>query len=146
MKAKSLIAILLGGLIMVIIGHDVIPHHHHAGISCQAEVSVETCLHQEEHSCETGHEHDNCISHSHDHGDHHGHCHAFNELNYITSFEKSFVPQPEFCNVIIGVLLPDETGKPSESENYRNRSGPVPDPFPGYLGASSGLRAPPLCS
>ena len=130
MKAKSLISILLGSLILVNIVHNILPHHHH----------MDDLPSQ-----------DGC--HQHDEGDHagdaddpSGHCHAFNGVEYVLSFEQYSSFQP--AQMILGyfavpVSLADES--PSQDFPSHRARGPSAD-CPGFLGETSGLRAPPSIS
>ena len=128
MKAKSLIAILLGSLILVNIVHNIMPHHHHLDV-----VQSHTDCHQ------------------HDKGDHAGdaddplnHCHAFNSIVYVLSYEQysSFQPAQLILNHFSVPVSPADEPLSQEFSIHRAR-GPAGD-FPGFLGETSGLRAPPV--
>jgi len=128
MNAKSLISILLASLILVYVGHSIIPHHHHLD-------DVAT--------------HEGCAQHDSD--DQQGysdkpsnHCHAFNGLEYFSGFEKFSVrlsTQAVNRNLLGVIPLIDEPLLSVFSET-RNRGSSFE--CCGHLGRYSGLRAPPL--
>ena len=127
MKAKSLITILLGSLILVITGHNIIPHHHHL---------------------DDVHSHTGC--HQHDADEHDGetedpvtHCHGFNGIEYLPNLENQSGSQPvKWVLSICPVRFPQaDTPPPQEFSKHHSR-GPTRN-FPGIPGKIPGLRAPP---
>ena len=126
MKAKSLIAILLGSLILVYVGHNIMPHHHHMdGVHAHA-------------GCDR---HD-AGAHAGDADDPASHCHAFNGIEYVLSVEHLNLHPAQ----VILRSCPDRPSRDDEPllqefTEHRNR-GPAND-CPGFLGETSGLRAPP---
>ena len=128
MRAKSHIAILLGSLILINLGHNIIPHHHHL---------------------DDTHSHEECEQHDLD--DHTKaaeeparHCHAFNDLQYIPKTKRTLNPDLAECfsGDIPAALLLDTEPVLGNSTGYL--SGIPPTCVPGYMGTSPGLRAPPL--
>jgi len=134
MKVKILIAILLGSLILVNIGHNIIPHHHHldymySHAGCEQHDAND---HPEDHACETE--------------DPSHHCHAFNGFEFVISYEKQLdkVVVTKTSSIYSLTFIPENEPLPREKISYFS-GGPPPD-MPGFLGESSGLRAPPTNS
>ncbi|MFC2112241.1 hypothetical protein ACFLTA_03155 [Bacteroidota bacterium] len=128
MKVKSHIAILLGSLILINLGHNIIPHHHHL----DDVYSHDGCDQHDppEHTGETD--------------DPSGHCHAFNGFEYVLSFEKIFKQDhlKSISKVFTAPIFQYE--EPEKKSFYTCRSVGPPPCSPGNLGISPGLRAPPL--
>jgi hypothetical protein len=134
MKIKSFIAVLLSSLLMVSIGHNIIPHHHHLD-----DILSHTACHHHEAELQTG-----------ELNDHFGakenpcqHCHAFNGLNYLISFDKdtwsnSVKTIADNC-LEVSSRIDDQL--PGEYFIYLSRE-PIPY-FSGFFIETSGLRAPP---
>jgi len=121
MKIKSLISVILSSLLMVSIGHNIIPHHQHLD-----DILSHISCHHHESGLQAGVLHD-----------HFGakenpcqHCHAFNGLNYLISFGI----RTELISRIDNQL-------PWKYFICLNRE-TVPY-FSGFLIETSGLRAPP---
>ena len=140
MKAKPVIAILLGCLIMVIMGHNIVPHHHHPGTlnshsGCEQQNACE-----QENTCDHSTNHENKSEEPAEH------CHAFNGLEFVVSFEKQIYKEPlaETASIfLISLIFKDE---PLPRKVFFDCSGVPPPEFTGFLGESSGLRAPPVIS
>lgn len=165
MKANTLIAISLSSLMLVILGHDMVPHHHHfdevhshfTNTSSTAE-SHPHGSHEDVH--EDSHFHVHCgevqvdspvdqnrgCKQENRSGDPAGHCHAFNGLEYIPGFEKRTSNPPEKTSQYPCPFdLPFLNGQDSDHYSCRYITGPPPL-LNGYLGTSPGLRAPPCIS
>lgn len=134
MNAKPVIAILLGCLIMVITGHNIVPHHHHAGNG---------------HSLPDCEQHNACKQS----GDHAGesdepgrHCHAFNGLEFVLNSEKLLVKKTITASSSIYLIALICNTEPLPREVNYDCAGGAPPDFEGFLGESAGLRAPPATS
>lgn len=134
MKAKPVIALILGCLVMIITGHNILPHHHHTG---SVKVDQE-CL---DHSAS---------EHSGDHaGESHdpaSHCHAFNGLDYVHNSKKEYDAKLIIASVNHSLLHFIFTDNSLPREVNFDCSGGAPPEFEGFLGESAGLRAPPVIS
>lgn len=75
MKGLKYISFLLLLSILILIGHSMVPHHHHAGSAPHA--TSEECP-------EGDHEH---------HDEERSDCHAFNDLNFV-KYNPSVIPAP----------------------------------------------------
>ena len=128
MKAKTLIAILLGGLILVNIGHNIIPHHHHL----DNVLSHEDCQ-----------QHD-ANEHAGDADNPYNHCHAFNGLEYVLSFDQYSCLQPAHLILSICPVRISQADEPLSQEFSRHRAMGAAADCTGCLGKTSGLRAPPF--
>ena len=137
MKIRSHIAVFLTGLLLVSIGHNIIPHQAHLD-----EILSHAACHY--HATQI---YDGKIN------DHFGakeepcqHCLAFRRLNHLISFDKN--TRPISVKTIAGNwpgnFLRIDDPFPGE---YFICSGREPVPyFSGFLVKTSGLRAPPLSS
>jgi hypothetical protein len=129
MKRRS-IAFLLTGILMVILVHNVVPHHHHF----DSILSHRNCRQQDEGK-----------NNKHP-GDPRSHCHAFNGMKYYPTPETQnpFKPHKK-----ITYLFFNDARPPAQSVRYREIFHPtgdillLPARFPD---PSSGLRAPPAIS
>ena len=158
MKAKPVIALILGCLIMVIMGHNIVPHHHHPGTlnshsGCEQQYAyVQLNSPEQQNACEQENtcEQENACDHSRNHKckseEPAEHCHAFNGLEFVVSFEKQIDKEPlaeTSSSFLISLIFKDD---PLPREVYFGCSGVPPPEFTGFLGESSGLRAPPVIS
>jgi len=134
MKIKSLISVILSSLLMVSIGHNIIPHHQHLD-----DILSHISCHHHESGLQAGVLHD-----------HFGakenpcqHCHAFNGLNYLISFDKD--SWSNSIKIIAGIrnelISRIDNQLPWKYFICLNRE-TVPY-FSGFLIETSGLRAPP---
>ena len=130
MLIKKFIALLFTGLLMVILGHDIVPHHHHPS---------------HHHSCQDCHQHNSWTDASCE-KDLSECCHAFNGMEYFPAKEK----------IDINKSFRSATG---QYISHINQDGPDlacqfillepggPPPVLGRLDASAaGLRGPPCFS
>lgn len=131
MKAKPLIAILLAGLIGVITGHNIVPHHHHND-------DIHTHA-----GCENHDASEHSGNHAGESGDPAQHCHAFNGLQYVYEFEKRVEIKPIAKSTSICLIPVIFRFKPLPRKVNHDWSGLPPPLLTGFLGESAGLRAPP---
>jgi len=134
MKIKSLITVFLSSLLLVSIGHNIIPHHHHLDdiLSHTACHHHDAQIYEGEINDHFGTKEDPCQ-----------HCHAFNGLNYLISFDKdtwskSVKTLIGNCPELISRIYDQLHG---EYFICLSRE-PVPY-FSGFFIETSGLRAPP---
>jgi hypothetical protein len=126
MKRKQSISKLLLLCFSVILGHSLIPHHHHS----------EILLASADHPCPFGHDQ------QHEAGEHPFHCHAFNELAFFkedpsdSSIRIPLVIQPG--------LLPESTGRahPFLFAEKMGSSPAIPS-YPQPIQGAVSSRAPP---
>jgi len=158
MKVKPVISILLGCLIMVIMGHNIVPHHHHQGLLNSHSGCEQLSVYEQQFTCEQQITYKQQIAYEqHDACDHSPdqeckseepteHCHAFNGLEYIVSLEKEFDKKPLTATASICLISHVFKDEPLPREVFFGCSGVPPPEFTGFLGESSGLRAPPVIS
>ncbi len=131
---------LLGCLIMVITGHNIVPHHHHSGV-LNSQSGCEQAITSEQHDACDHSPAQECKSE-----DSAEHCHAFNGLEFLVRFEKQ-IDKKLFTDIssvcLIALIFRDE---PLPREVFFGFSAGPPPEFSGFLGESSGLRAPPAIS
>lgn len=129
MKGLKLISVLLLINIGTLIGHNLVPHHHH----------VAMVNHPSSHECPTDdHEH-----HDEDSGS--KHCHAFNDIIFV-KYNQSQLPIPaDLSSLMIsadpGQVLEPQSGKASSIPPRRN-----PAVLPSEYSGKLSLRGPPVLS
>jgi len=117
MKVKSLISTLLTCLILVYIGHSIIPHIH----QFNSLPSHEMCQ-----QCSANH------------------CHAFNGLVYIVSVQE-FSRHLSAMDLSLDLFKINASADAATFFVFlENRNGKSVNESSGFLGLYSGLRAPPL--
>jgi hypothetical protein len=134
MKIRTRIAVFLSSLILVSIGHNIVPHHHHLD-----DILAHAACHQQEAALKGGKLHD----HFGDREDPCQHCHAFNGLNYLISFNKDTRPIP--VKIMAG-NCPQLTSRIDYLLPGKYLICPSGEPIPyfrGFLIETSGFRAPP---
>lgn len=129
MKGFKLISVLLLVNIGILIGHNVVPHHHH----------VAMVNHPSSHECPAGdHEH-----HDEDSGS--KHCHAFNDIHFV-KYNQSQLPTPADLSSLMIQVDRDQVPEPQSGIITKLSSGKIPGMLPaGYSGKLS-LRGPPVLS
>jgi hypothetical protein len=136
MKGTKAISIVLSICFSVFLGHNLIPHHHHAEV-ISAPVSASCPI--EHHACAEDSEHSD---QKHDADEHPVHCHAFNDV----VFDKFGAPSVQPHVLKINTLFADICRTHLETIDSRIPSFyleiKIPDKSIGYFGARS-LRAPP---
>ena len=131
MRGFRQISILLSIIFGVFLGHNLVPHHHHAekiNVPVTARCPVEHGDHRDAHEA-----------------DHHPmHCHAFNDVVFDKYSPRQIQPRVKMVQSTI-VPVPIATQAAAADDGT-----PVyvclkiPDPPSRYFGARS-LRAPPVC-
>jgi len=127
MNARSRIAVLLGSLILVNLGHNIIPHHHHLD-----DLHSHTGCGQQEKD-----------EHAGGFDDPTAHCHAFNGIEFVISSENTLNPEHQ---KLLSDKFPDRftpCQKPLTCQAFRYREGGPAPYLAGSFGNSAGLRAPP---
>ena len=129
MKGLKFISVLLLVNIMILIGHSLVPHHHHM-------VSV---THPSSDECpESNHEH-------HDEDSNATCCHAFNDISFV-KYKFAQVPIPEKLSSFIIIADPGATGEPDPGISDALRFIPKPIISSPQLSGSLSLRGPPVLS
>lgn len=134
MRLKSFIAVILGSLVLVNLGHNIIPHHHHM----DDMHSHDGC---EQHDIE-----EQAVNHASEAESPAHHCHAFNGFEYVLSPEVKIEKSPHVKTSGMYSALLINQDEPLPREMKALFSGIPPPDLTGFLGESSGLRAPPIIS
>ncbi len=129
MKGLKFISVLLLVNIGILIGHNLVPHHHHVAL----------VNHPSSHECLPG-DHEN---HDEDSGS--KHCHAFNDIQFVM-YNQSQLPMPAD---IFSLLISADPGQvPEPQSGIANTIQPAQNPAvltAKYSGKLS-LRGPPVLS
>ena len=130
MLRKKIISLLFGIVLMVNLGHNIIPHHHHIGNTH----SFHDCCDRDA---------DKFALYT---GDSKSHCHAFNGIEYYPAPDKQNLSKPLLVAVSICLSQIIELNQAvSYQEIFRPSRGSPPGT--NYLlGSSTGLRAPPIAA
>ncbi len=133
MKGLKYISVLLLVNIGILVGHNLVPHHHH----------LTSISHPSSDECPETHK---CPATSHEHHDEDGgtmHCHAFNNIAFV-KYNHSQVPIPEMISSF--VIIPDPGYVPDLNTRISSAPGHFlkqPTPSPEVSGNHS-LRGPPV--
>ena len=129
MKGLKLISVLLLVNIGTLIGHNLVPHHHH----------VAMVNHPSSHECPAG-DHDH---HNEDPGS--KHCHAFNDIQFV-KYNQSQLPVPaDLSSLMIGtdsLQVPEPQSGMANTIHPRQNPAVLPSAYSGKLS----LRGPPVQS
>ena len=131
MKVKRRISLLLFICFSVFLGHNLVPHHHHAEV-----VSVPV-------SCECPVEHGDHNEDDQGPGDHPMHCHAFNDVVFYKYNTHKIQPQAREISTLIALIHRSLPEPPDLTGFSSYISIKIPDKSFEYFGARS-LRAPPV--
>lgn len=143
---------LLGCLVMVITGHNIVPHHHHPGAlnSHSGCGQQNVCGQQNAGEQQNAYEQHDARDHTPDHTcnteNPARHCHAFNGLEYLVALKNKVDKKTLTITGRIILISLIQTNEPLPREVFFSCSSGPPPEFKGFLGESSGLRAPPVIS
>lgn len=129
MKGLKFISVLLLVNIMILIGHNLVPHQHHMVLA----------THPSSHECpKSNHEH-----HDEDSGS--KHCHAFNDINFV-KYKLAQVPMPEKLSSFMIIADPGTVCEENPGISAALRFIPKPIISSPQLTGSHSLRGPPVLS
>lgn len=127
MNLKRLISLLLFICFSIYLGHNLIPHHHHA----------EVAGHPRGGDCPVDHK-DHCNPQGHP-----LHCHAFNNLDFV-KYDQSVIKQPvKLLSELLTPLSPGTVDEPDAALFLRYALLKQPDITLRCFGATP-MRAPPF--
>jgi len=135
MKGLKFIPILLLISIGILIGHNLVPHHHH----------VAMINHPSSQECPaSNHEHPGNQKH-HD-GDHGAkHCHAFNDIHFV-KYNTSQLPVPVDISSLMISVDPSQVKETQSSITFTFQAGKIPGVLPAEYSGKLTLRGPPMLS
>jgi len=129
MKGLKYISVLLQVSIGILIGHNLVPHHHH----------VAMVNHPSSHECPPGdHEH-----HNEDPGS--KHCHAFNDIQFV-KYNQSQLPMPADLSPLMISADPKQLPEPQSCNSNSLHSGKDHPVLLAKYSGSHSLRGPPVLS
>ncbi len=129
---KQIVSLILVLPILVMLAHDIIPHHHH---DTHTSANFVKTAHSHIETINTTH----CNSHStrqhlsHSHNENESTCCSFVNLRFF----KNFKFQVHLTYIILDIVLPSDTEEPIRY--YVSNSNLAPEPYR----ESTGLRGPP---
>lgn len=148
MRGAKVISIVLSICFSVFLGHNLVPHHHHAEIvnvpvssACPldhhlcSEDSVPVCC--EEQAGHEGHE-----GHEHDSDSHPVHCHAFNDVVFDKYGAPDIQPQTSKIIILFAAISNNLSDTPDSAIPYPYSRIKIPDKSITFFGSRS-LRGPP---
>ena len=130
MLKRRFIACLFAGVLMVNLGHNIVPHHHHT----DSILSHRDCRQQDEGK------------YAFHPGDPASHCHAFNGIEYYPAPETQSIIKPFKTVKDIFSYRTIQAEQPATYQKIYRPSGDSPLVLNYLLGSSTGLRAPPVVS
>jgi len=128
---KQIVSLILVLPILVMLAHDIIPHHHHDTHTSANFVKMEHTHIEATHSHCQAHESTQHLSHSHKENE--SNCCSFVNLRFF----KNFKFQVHLSHIILDILTPDEY---IPVKHYVSNHISIPEPYR----EASGLRGPPL--
>jgi len=128
---KKILSLILVLPILVMLAHDIIPHHHHDTHTSANFVKMEHTHLEATHSNCDAHESTQHLSHSHKETE--SDCCSFVNLRFF----KNFKFQVHLTYIILDIIVPSITEEPTRY--YVSNSNLVPEPYR----ESTGLRGPP---
>lgn len=128
---KQIVSLILVLPILVMLAHDIIPHHHHDTHTSANFVKMEHTHLEATHSNCHAHESPQHLSHSHKETE--TNCCSFVNLRFF----KNFKFQVHLSHIILDILAPDED---IPVKHYVSNHISIPEPYR----EASGLRGPPL--
>ena len=128
---KQIVSLILVLPILVMLAHDIIPHHHHDTHTSANFVKMEHTHIEATHSHCQAHESTQHLSHSHKENE--SNCCSFVNLRFF----KNFKFQVHLSHIILDILTPDED---IPVKHYVSNHISIPEPYR----EASGLRGPPL--
>ncbi|MCK5135261.1 MAG: hypothetical protein KAR19_05690 [Bacteroidales bacterium] len=126
MSAKKHISLILLLCFTILLGHNLVPHHHHAEILPGA-INTDCPIEHEDH---------------HDSDDHPFHCHAFNNVDFFKINHLDIQKKPGVILIRTISVSKTDLVPSADVESYRYVRLKIPDESAACYGAIS-LRAPP---
>jgi len=128
---KQIICLVLLLPLLVMLAHDIIPHHHHKTPTSTSYVKMSHAHLEAEHAHCNGHHQTQQVGHSHE--NHETNCCTFGNLRFF----KSFKFQVYISHVILDILVPNDF---TPVKYYVSDFILIPEPNR----EAYGLRGPPL--
>jgi len=129
---KKILSLILVLPILVMLAHDIVPHHHHDTNTSANFVKMGHSHHEAIHSTHC-HSHKTAQHLSHSHQEDESDCCAFVNLRFF----KNVKFQVQLAHIILDIVLPSDKEEPIRY--YVSNSNLIPEPYR----EATGLRGPP---